>query len=276
VTQPSPVALNATTTLTATVAPSAAAGTVTFTVGGTQLGSPVTISDGTATLTIAATAANGFAVGPNTIGATYNGNTTYAGSSGSAQLTVTSTVLPPYALSCSACQTTVSLTPGGVYSANLTLTPNTYAGTVTLTPTVTSTNGTASNVTATLTDSQCTFAADQGITCNLAGGPVTPMLTITAGANAANHRPLLPWQSGGAVAFGVLLLGAPFTRRNRRALAVLLIAASIVLLGFSLACGGGSGGGSTGTTARVYTVTVTPSGSGVTNPAPIIITVTVN
>ena len=105
----------------------------------------------------------------------------------------------------------------------------------------------------------------------------THRLKITAGANAANHRPMLPWQSGGAVAFGVLLLGAPFTRRNRRALAVLLTAAAIVLRGlFAGVRRRQRWGGGTGTTARVYTVTVTPSGSGVTNPAPIIITVTVN
>ena len=83
------------------------------------------------------------------------------GSNGSAQLTVTSAVVPPYTLIAS--QASVPASPSGVYSANLTLTPNTYAGTVTLTPTVTSANGTASNVTATLTDSQCTFAGGQGL-----------------------------------------------------------------------------------------------------------------
>ncbi len=259
--QPNPVALNGTTSLTATVTsttPGTITGTVTFTLGSRNLGSG-SVSGGSATLpNVAVTTANGFALGPNTIVATYGGNTSYAGSNGTGQL-----IVPGYTLAASV--TSVSLTPSGVYNVSLTLISSDYAGTVTLTPTVTSTNGTASNVTATLTNSQYTLASGQQI---------TPMLTLTASASAANHRPMLPWQSGGVVAFGVLLLGAPFTLRNRRALAVLLIAAAIVLLGFSMAC---SSGGSTVTPARVYTVTVTPSGSGVvTNPAPVTITVRVN
>ena len=169
----------------------------------------------------------------------YGGNATYAGSSGSANLTVTSTVAPPYTLAANS--TSITGVPSGVYPVDLTLTSSTYAGTVTLTPAVTPANG---NVTATLTDWQCAFAGGLAITCTLAAGQtITPTLTITAGASAADHRPMLPWQSGGAVAFGLLVLGAPFTRRSRRALAVLLIASAIVLVGFSLACGGGGGGG---------------------------------
>lgn len=109
------------------------------------------------------------------------------------------------------------------------------------------------------------------------GENTTVPLTITTGANAANHAPLLPWQSGGAVAFGVVLLGAPFTLRKKRALAVLLTAAAVSLVAFSIACGSGGGGGGSSTTvaaARIYRVTVTPAGA-VTNPNPVTIMVTI-
>ena len=64
------------------------------------------------------------------------------------------------------------------------------------------------------------------------------MLTITANANAANHVPVAPWTSGGAVMFGAVLLGVPFTARRKRTLAVLLTAVAIMLAGFSMACSG--------------------------------------
>ena len=266
--QPNPVPLNESMPLTATVTSTTAGtitGTVTFTLGTTTLGQTA-VTGGSATLNVAVTAANGFAVGANTIVATYGGNTSYAGSSGSAQLTVTSAIVPSYTLIASS--TSVPASPSGVYNVALTLTSNNYAGTVTLTPTVASANGTASNVTAPLATSQYTLAGGQTIT------PIA--LAITAGPNAVNHRPMLPWQSGGAAAFGVVLLGAPLTLRNRRALAALLTAAAIALAGFSMACSSGSGS-SPVAAARVYIVTVTASGSGVvTNPPPVTITVMVN
>jgi hypothetical protein len=68
-----------------------------------------------------------------------------------------------------------------------------------------------------------------------------------------------------------VLLGAPFTLRRKRALAVLLTALTIALAGFLMSCGGG------GKAARTYTVTLTPSGSGstVTNASPVSFVVTV-
>ena len=105
------------------------------------------------------------------------------------------------------------------------------------------------------------------------GGAGTSVLTITANANAANHVPVAPWTSGGAVMFGAVLLGVPFTALRRRTLAVLLTAVAIKLAGFSMAC---SGAAPSTKPARTYTVTVTPTGTGtVTNPAPVTIMVTV-
>jgi hypothetical protein len=73
----------------------------------------------------------------------------------------------------------------------------------------------------------------------------------------------------------VVLLGAPFTLRRKRALAVLLTAAAILLAAFAISCGGINRSNNT-TFARSYIVLVTPTGTGtVTNPAPVSITVTV-
>jgi large repetitive protein len=69
--------------LSATVTPSAATGTVTFTSGGTTLCS-ATLSSGSASCSKQISLAGG----SNTVTATYGGNTTYAGSSGTATLTV--------------------------------------------------------------------------------------------------------------------------------------------------------------------------------------------
>jgi len=150
----------------------------------------------------------------------------------------------------------------GSTSVILSLASTNYIGTVAFTTSVKSTDGTASNVSAsapsvTLTD----------------GGTGTSVLTITANANAANHVPIAPWTGGGAVVFGAILL-TPFTARRKRALAVLLTALAVSLAGLSLACSGG--GGSSIKPPRSYTVSVTPTGSGtVANPAPVTIVVTV-
>jgi Big-like domain-containing protein/VCBS repeat protein len=158
--------------------------------------------------------------------------------------------------------TTSSQSVSGSTSVTLGLASTNYAGTVSFATSVSSTEGTASNVSASAPSVTLT-----------SGGAGSSVLTITANANAANHVPVAPWTSGGAVVFGAVLLGAPFTARRRRVLAVLLTAAAISLAGFSMAC---SGARSSPKPGRTYTVTVTPTGTGtVTNPAPVTITVTV-
>jgi len=156
--------------------------------------------------------------------------------------------------------TTSTKSVEGSASVTLGLASTNYAGTVTFATSVNSTDGTASNVSAsapsvTLTD----------------GGTGTSVLTITPNANAANRIPIAPWTGGGAVVFGAVLL-APFTARRKRALAVLLTAVAMSLAGLSMACSGGSAI----KPPRTYIVTVSPTGTGtVTNPAPVFITVTV-
>jgi hypothetical protein len=131
--------------------------------------------------------------------------------------------------------------------------------------TVSSLNGTPSNVSASAPS--VTLTND---------GNGTSVLTITTNANAANHAPVAPWTSGGAIVFGAVMLGAPFAaRRRKQIIAVLLTAVAITLAAFSMACSTG-GTGSAVSKSRLYSVLLTPIGTGsVANPAPVMVTVTV-
>jgi len=221
---------------------------VTFKLGSTTLGT-APLSGGMATLNnVAVTQANGFSVGSDSITAVYSGDASFAASSGSLTLTV---VMPTYSLSASP---TVTLTAGNNVSVTLNLASTNYAGTVNF--------GVTSSVSAFVSGS----APPVTLT---SGGSGSGTLTITATTSAAQRAPAHPWKSG--VMFCAVLLGAPFTLRRKRAVAVLLTAMAISLAGFLISCGGGSK-----IPARTYTVTVTPNGTGtVTNPAPVSITVTV-
>jgi hypothetical protein len=107
------------------------------------------------------------------------------------------------------------------------------------------------------------------------GGSGSTQFTIYATTSAAKHAPARPWlryrKSGGAAMFCVLMC-APFGLRRKRVAAVALTALTISLAGFLVSCGGGG----MKIAPRVYTMTVTPSGTGtVTDPAPLNIPVTV-
>jgi subtilase family serine protease len=262
---PSSVTMGGSTTLTASVNSGTAGtitGTVTFTVGSTTLGT-VAVSSGTATLNnVAVTAGNGFSVGLNSITAVYGGNANYSSSIGS--VSGVSVAAPPAAPSYSLIAASTAVT--GSSAVTLTLASTNYAGTVTLATTVTSSNGTASNVTASLSSPSVTLASN---------GTGTSELTITANSNASNRAPVFPWQSGGAIVFGAIF-GVPFAVRRKRMLAVLLVGAAITLAGLAMACGNGGSAASPVKVARIYTVTVTPTATGaVANPAPVSVTVTV-
>jgi hypothetical protein len=243
--------------------PVAIPGQVTFLIGSTVLGS-ASLSSGTATLSnVAVTAANGFSSGPDTITVLYPGSMQYASGSGTAALTVS--LAPSYTLSAAA--SSLSLSPGGSGTVTLSLAAATnYTGTVSFTTAVSSSNGTAAAVTA---------AAPSVSFASSSNGSTT--LTISTTNGAALHPPTQPWttRSGGALLLCIVLLGAPFARRNRRrSIALALSLAALALIGGALACGGG--GSSTPKVARTYTITVTPSGSGtVTNAAAVSLTVTV-
>ena len=180
---------------------------------------------------------------------------------------LTVTAMPTYSITTPTNPPTISA--GGNTSVTLNLTSTGYIGTVSFTPSVTLNGAASSNLI--VTPGTATFTT--------AGGSANCNVSITASANAANHAPAAPWKSGGAMMLCAVLLGAPFTIRRKRTIAVLLAALAISLAGFLIACGNGSSKSPTTpqTAARVYTVTLTPSGTGtVSNPTnPVSFTVTV-
>jgi len=187
-------------------------------------------------------------------------------------LSGTATV-PTEAYTLTATTSAVSLAPGASAMATLTLNSSNYAGTVSFAMNVTSTDGTAANVTATATPVTLT-----------SGGTGTSTVTISANASAANHTPAAPWNTGGSVVFCAVLLGLPFAFRRKRALTLSsLLVAAVSLAGLLVGCGGSSTYNQPHTqAARTYIVTATPTGTvtpagsaTVTNPTPVTITVTV-
>jgi hypothetical protein len=209
---------------------------------------PAAVSGSTLTIT---------GVGSVMVRATQSGNTTYAAATPvSVSFAVVAT--PTYTLAGSP---TISLAAGSSATVTLSLTSTNYAGTVILAASSNSTAVSASASAVTLT----------------AGSSATSTLTITAGPNAANHAPEIKWRSGRTMVFCVLLLGASFTLRRKRAMTSLMAAFTFSLAGFLMSCGGGSSTTKpTAVAARTYTITVTPTGTGtVTNPQVVSITVMV-
>ena len=201
------------------------------------------------------------AAGTQTLSVTFTptDSTNYNSTSDSVMITVTPVAPPSYTL------TPNTQSVMGSATVTLSLTSTNYTGTVSFVTTVSSLNGTPSNVSASAPS--VTLTND---------GNGTSVLTITTNENAANHAPVAPWTSGGAIVFGAVMLGAPFAaRRRKQIIAVLLTAVAITLAAFSMACSTG-GTGSAVSKSRLYSVLVTPIGTGsVANPAPVMVTVTV-
>jgi len=229
-----------------------ASGAMSFYDGGVLLGGGA-IGNGQGAITV-----NDLTVGAHLITAVYGGDANFLSSTSSA---TTVTVSPPsYTLTAPTAPVLASV--GNSASVILNLASKGYAGTVSFTTAVTSSNGTAADVTATA--SPVTLTAD---------GSASSTLTMTTRSGPAKRAPGQPWKASGALML-CSVLGAPFATRRKRVLTVLLTALVITLAGISMACSTGSAAAQK--PARTYTVTVTPSGSGaVTNPAPAVITVTV-
>ncbi len=217
---------------------------------------PATVSGSTLTLT---------GPGSVTFQAAQAGDTDYAAATSVSQ-TFSVAATPTYTLSVNSAG--VSIAVGGSGTATFTVTSNNYAGTVSFATSVTTTNGNAADVTASATPVALT-----------SGGTTTSTLTITTTSGAANRAPAVPWKSSGVVMLCAVLLGAPFSFRRNRAIAVLLTIVAISLAAFLMACGEGSSSSKPAPpqqAARTYTVTVTPAGSGlVTNATAATVTVTV-
>jgi hypothetical protein len=218
------------------------AGTVAFRVGAVTVAASVALDNGVATLTeVAATAANGFTVGSNTVTATFTpaSDLLYVVSGGSTELTVTA---PAYAITPPV--NPIALSAGGSGQATVALASTSYAGTV--------------NWTASCDSTAITVSPAGGSTTLAANHSVSIRLTIRAAESAAKRAPRLPWGVG-AMAAGTLLAGLPLAGWRRRGAAALLAALTIVALALALGCSG-SGGGSPTPAARQYTVTITGTG----------------
>jgi hypothetical protein len=194
------------------------------------------------------TAANGFATGRTTITASYGGSSTYTASSGTTHLTVTA---PSFTLSTSSA-TTISLAAGATTTIPLTLSATGFDGPVSF-------NVTSSNASA------VTGSAPAVTWTNNGNGTYTgsSTLLIVASQSAANHRPALPWKSGGALVLAAML-GVPWTLRERKtrkkALAILLTAMVLMMAGLAVSCGS-SNSTPAGTQSFVLTVTPQPAGA---------------
>ena len=257
---PASVYLYGSTTLTAKVQPSnnsaVISGNVTFSNGSTTIGTaPITVDTtgaGVATLTVNAIPRLAFALGANTITATYGGDANFASSTGTATVTVTS---PGLSMTVSN-MTIAATTPGTSGTANIALTSTGgYAGTVNLT-------ATAANLVASYT------IVPASVTLT-SGGAGTAVITITTVASSAQTTPGAKFRrtggmskviAGSGAALGCVFLLIPGIRRRRwNALA------SVLLFGVAIAGIGCGGGGSSsnpppvtggGTAAGTYTVTV--------------------
>jgi hypothetical protein len=258
---PTTVALSGALQLTAAVQSATAgaiAGNVTFTIGSTTVGTaaitPGASGAGSATLSVSATSALGFAVGSNTVVATYGGDANYSSSSGSATVTVTNP-----GITIAATNVTISSAPGNTGTSTITLTSTGgYAGTANVSATG------SVNVNAAFPNGQT------GTVALSSGGSGTTTLTITtvsasgniqkspAGSRLAGHRIAA---AGGTAAGCILLLLIPGIRRKRWPVALIMLV--FLSVGAGLGCGGGGGGG--GAPAGTYTITVTAADSSNTN-----------
>jgi hypothetical protein len=234
------------------------AGNVTFSIGSTTIGTaaitPGASGAGSATLSVAsATTSLGFAVGSNTVVATYGGDSNYASSSGSTTVTVTNP-----GITIQATNVTVSASPGNSGTSTITLTSTGgYAGTA-----VVSATGNV-NVDAAFPNGQT------GTVALSSGGTGTTTLAITtisangniqkspAGTRLSSRRIAA---AGGTAAGCILLLLIPGIRRKRWPVALIMLV--FLSVGAGLGCGGGGGGGAPKGT---YTITVTAADSSNSN-----------
>jgi hypothetical protein len=257
VASPTTIALSGALTLTATVKSSAGgtvAGTVTFTAGTTTVGTanitPGASGVGTATLSVtSATSALGFTPGTDTITATYGGDSTYAGSSGTATITVTN---PQITLAATA-MTISSPNPGNSGTSTITVTSSGgYSGTVNLTLGASTLNGNGGFTSASLVVSPSTPGTTTFTIQTIAAtgsDRKAPSGNLRHGARAA--------VAGGLAAGCLLLLLIPGIRRRRWPVAMIMLV--FLGVGAGLGCGGGGSGGAS--PAGTYTVVINAADS---------------
>jgi pro-kumamolisin-like protein/Big-like domain-containing protein len=255
--------------LTATINTSSAGlppgSNVTFSSGGTQIGTAqanftifglgnLQTGQFVAAQSTATFSTSTLALGPNTIIAQYGGDTNYSGST-SAPIVVN--VVPDFSLP--ATLSAISIAAGQSGTTTLTITGKTsYTGTI---------NFTAASCSGLPSLATCSFspASVKG------SGKTTISISTTAPHSAAlQHFGL--WASGGGLLVGVVFFGLPLQFPRKRFFALLAIACLATAVG----CGGGGGGSSPpvpGTPAGTYNVTVSATSSGLTHTTSFTLTV---
>ena len=176
---PGSVAVGQTTTLTATVSPSSAAGTVQFTVGGTAVGGPVTVSNGTATATTPPFAAAGTVA----VAAAFTPTDATAFGSSSATGSVT---VNPVGTQTGTIPLSVSVPASGAFTLNVDT-----ADTVTLV--VSGSTATASTTPITVTDTRNTFP---GWSVSGQANPFTGSGSAAGSSMSGNQLGWMPTSSG--------------------------------------------------------------------------------
>jgi subtilase family serine protease len=269
------VAPGANVTLTATVTGGVGTptGTVQFLVNNTALGSPVTLSNGTATYTYVTSCSN---LGQQNMSVAYSGDGNYAGSKGPALtaagstqmsngsyptnpliVSVTSGSCPDFTVTAS--PTTVTAPAGGtIPTVTVTVAPvNGFTGTVVFSATATETTAyvpgftfSPASVTISSSASATSTMTMTGITANLRM-PKMPGRVEPGTMFAEKKSSRAPWylDGSGVTVASLLLLALPRKRRLGGLLMVLLAAA---LIGGASGCSSSQSSPSTTTNTNVY------------------------
>jgi hypothetical protein len=238
---------NQSTLLTATIAPSNATGTVTFSNYGVTLNTiPAPVNSGVATYTVS----GGFPAGDQQLAAVYSGDGTFNTSTGSLSIGVVAVPTADFSLGLSNAQVIGSAaTP----TANVSVYINAVGGfnsaiTLSCLP-----SSLPANV-------SCSFSP-QTITPNAGanGAFVSSVLTFTT-STSSNVKPHFNGKTGG-LALAFTLLVAPFAFRKRRPAVRLMALLFVLFVGMQVLTGCGNGSVAAGTS----TVTVTAAGGGTTH-----------
>jgi len=202
--------------------------------------------------------------GTVTLTAAYSGDSTYAGSTGTAAFSVTGGTSSSGSFTLAAIASPASISPGATASATATVTASGgYAGTVTLNCALTSQPSGAVNL------PSCSPSGTIALSATTTSGTATLSVTTTPITtsqllNPAGSKGL--FGAGGAVLAFLVFLGIPARRRGWRAILGMVVL--LVTLASLSACGGGiSTTTIPGTTAGTYTFTVTATGAPTISPA---------
>jgi len=232
-------------------------GTVQFLLDNVALGSPVAVSAGAALYSLNTTSIPN---GNHTVSAVYSGNTTFAGSKATFNISITSSGVPDFTITPAASSVTVA--PGSSSTGTLI--------------TVTGLNSFTGNVTLTVSNVPDTVLGLSSSLVPLSNTQTVGTSTLTVNAftinargsqSASSRTPAGPWYGAGSgiALAGILMLILP---RRRRFMGTLVAVISIGLFaasgcggGGNAGGGGGGGGGSTNTPPGTYTITITASGT---------------